>query len=43
MKQVAKENIKQLQDLLSKIHLADYKARPDVLSGASVGQHIIPG
>ena len=40
MKQVAKENIKQLQDLLSKIHLTDYKARPDVLSGASVGQHI---
>jgi len=40
MKHVAKENIQQLKDLLSKIKQNDYQRTPGILSGASVGQHI---
>ncbi len=40
MKEIAKENLEQLHDLLKKIPSGSYTARPKVLYGASVGQHI---
>ena len=40
MKTVAKENLKQLEDLLAKINREEYTRKPDVLSGATIGQHI---
>lgn len=40
MKNVAKENLEQLHDLLQKIPAEAYTGKPEVLSGASVGQHI---
>lgn len=40
MKNVAKENLEQLHDLLLKMPLKAYTAKPAVLYGASVGQHI---
>jgi uncharacterized damage-inducible protein DinB len=40
MKNVAKENLEQLYDLLQLIPTEAYTGKPEVLSGASVGQHI---
>jgi uncharacterized damage-inducible protein DinB len=40
MKNVAKENLEQLHDLLQKIPAEAYTGKPEVLYGASVGQHI---
>jgi uncharacterized damage-inducible protein DinB len=40
MKKVAKENLKQLHGLLQKIPADAYACKPEVLYGASVGQHI---
>jgi uncharacterized damage-inducible protein DinB len=40
MKSVAKENLYQLKDLLQNISKAHYTEKPEVLSGASIGQHI---
>ena len=40
MKEVAKENLMQLKDLLVSINDNDYIRQPEVLSGASIGQHI---
>jgi uncharacterized damage-inducible protein DinB len=40
MKNVAKENLDQLNDLLQNIPVEAYTSKPAVLSGASVGQHI---
>ncbi len=40
MKEVAKENLMQLKDLLECIHENDYNSQPEILSGASIGQHI---
>ncbi len=40
MKTVAKENLMQLKDLLAKIKREDYTRKHDVLSGATIGQHI---
>ncbi len=40
MKTVAKENLYQLKDLLQKISKQKYIEKPEVLSGASIGQHI---
>ena len=39
MKVVAKENLLQIRDLLSSISVDDYTAQPEILSGASIGQH----
>lgn len=39
MKTVAKENLLQIRDLLSSISEENYTAKPDILSGASIGQH----
>jgi uncharacterized damage-inducible protein DinB len=40
MKIVAKENLNQLKELLERISETDYNKKPEVLFGASVGQHI---
>ncbi|MBS0011850.1 MAG: DinB family protein [Bacteroidales bacterium] len=40
MKKAAKENLEQLYDLLLKIPEETYKAKPEVLYGSSVGQHM---
>jgi uncharacterized damage-inducible protein DinB len=40
MKQVAKENLLQLKELLQNIDQPAYNATPKVLSGSSVGQHM---
>ena len=40
MKTVAKENLEQIKKLLLKVSKAEYNMQPDVLSGASIGQHI---
>lgn len=40
MKNVAKENLKQLKDLLQNIQTNDYTSTTEILSGSSVGQHI---
>ncbi|MGC9341611.1 MAG: hypothetical protein ACP5E3_02835 [Bacteroidales bacterium] len=40
MKNVAKENLDQLKALLTRITVQDYNEKPDVLCGASIGQHI---
>lgn len=40
MKKTAKENLEQLHDLLKKISSGVYTSKPEVLYGASVGQHI---
>ena len=40
MKQVAKENLTQLKDLLKTITLKDYTQKSEILSGATVGQHM---
>ncbi|MBE0653179.1 MAG: DinB family protein [Bacteroidales bacterium] len=40
MKHVAKENLEQLHDLLLKIPSEVYTGKPEVLYGASIGQHI---
>jgi hypothetical protein len=40
MKTVAKENLNQLKDLLVNISSEAYTEKPDVLSGATIGQHI---
>lgn len=40
MKKVAQENLAQIKDLLEIISLEDYTRKPDVLSGASLGQHV---
>ena len=40
MKNVAKENLEQLHDLLQKIPVSAYTGKPEVLYGASIGQHI---
>lgn len=40
MKNAAKENLYQLRDLLTNISKDDYTQKPEVLSGASIGQHM---
>ncbi len=40
MKTTAKENLFQLRDLLKNISTEKYNEKPDILSGASIGQHI---
>jgi len=40
MKTVAKENLNQIKDLLQNISKQNYIEKPEVLSGASIGQHI---
>jgi len=40
MKTVSKENLYQLKDLLQAIDKQHYTEKPDILSGASIGQHI---
>lgn len=40
MKTVAKENLMQIKELLLKLSKDEYNMQPDVLSGASIGQHI---
>ena len=40
MKTVAYENLLQLKDLLQNIKTKDYTSQSEVLSGATVGQHI---
>jgi uncharacterized damage-inducible protein DinB len=40
MKTIAQENLEQLRDLLLVISKENYNKKPDVLSGASIGQHI---
>ena len=40
MKEVAKENLMQLKELLRNLSKEQYTASPDVLSGATIGQHI---
>jgi uncharacterized damage-inducible protein DinB len=40
MKTTAKENLYQLRELLKIISNDQYTAKPDILSGASIGQHI---
>ena len=40
MKTTAKENLMQLTDLLNSISESDYTKETDVLSGATIGQHI---
>lgn len=40
MKTTAKENLYQLRELLENISNNQYTAKPDILSGASIGQHI---
>lgn len=40
MKTVAKENLTQLKELLEQISSSDYNQKPNILFGASIGQHI---
>jgi len=40
MKTTAKKNLKQLMDLLNSISESDYTKNTDILSGATIGQHI---
>lgn len=40
MKTTAKENLIQLKELLEQISASDYNNKPEVLFGASIGQHI---
>lgn len=40
MKTVAKENLLQIRELLDSISEENYTAKPEVLSGASIGQHV---
>ncbi len=40
MKTTAKENLFQLKELLENISNDHYTSKPDILSGASIGQHI---
>jgi uncharacterized damage-inducible protein DinB len=40
MKTTAKENLKQLEDLISTIGTGNYNKESSVLSGATIGQHI---
>ncbi|MFP4060060.1 MAG: DinB family protein [Bacteroidales bacterium] len=40
MKTTAKENLYQLRELLENISIEHYNAKPEILSGASIGQHI---
>ena len=40
MKTTAKENLMQLTDLLNSISESDYTKETDVLSGATIGQHV---
>lgn len=40
MKAVAKENLLQIKDLLGNITAAHYTTKPEILSGASIGQHV---
>ncbi len=40
MKTTAKENLMQLADLLNSISELDYTKKTDVLSGATIGQHV---
>lgn len=40
MKTVAKENLLQIKELLLSITKNQYNAKPEVLSGATIGQHI---
>ncbi len=40
MKSVAKGNLLQLKDLLTRIQLEDYNRKSEVISGATIGQHI---
>ncbi len=40
MKTTAKENLYQLKELLESIDNDQYTAKPDILSGASIGQHM---
>ncbi len=39
MKSVAKENLLQIRDLLGILTDVNYTAKPEILSGASIGQH----
>jgi uncharacterized damage-inducible protein DinB len=40
MKNVAKENLEQIHDLLLNISVSSYTEKPEVLYGATIGQHI---
>lgn len=40
MKSIAKKNLLQLKDLLASIQLEDYNKKSEVLSEATIGQHI---
>ena len=40
MKTVATENLYQLMDLLQRLSPEDYTRKPEILSGASIGQHV---
>lgn len=40
MKRVSKENLHQLKGLLQAVDLQHYTAKPEILAGASIGQHI---
>ncbi len=40
MKNVAKENLMQIKDLLQNIKISDYTGKAEVLSDSTVGQHI---
>ena len=40
MKNVAKENLQQIESLLKTIGKPDYIKRPEIFSGASIGQHV---
>ncbi len=40
MKTTAKENLYQLKELLDSVNNNQYTAKPEILSGASIGQHI---
>jgi hypothetical protein len=40
MKTVAKENLHQLKDLLQVVGKKNFTVKPEILSGASIGQHI---
>lgn len=40
MKASAKENLLQLRELLERLSAEEYTSKPEILSGASIGQHI---
>lgn len=40
MKTVATENLYQLMDLLQRLSPEEYTRKPEILSGASIGQHV---